>query len=160
YVCSTAFPPDDRSYGWERGTTVSKAWDEAETDAALELAGYVVARLRDLAGVSDGAADRVQKLKMFCRAFAERGFRRTLSADQAQILVEKQFAAADPEIAVKRVVILVLKSPRFLYRELGGGPDGFDVAARLSFGLWDSLPDKDLLAAAAARQLTTNEQVA
>ncbi|HEV3004897.1 MAG TPA: PA14 domain-containing protein, partial [Pirellulales bacterium] len=33
FVCSTHFPPDDRSYGWERGTTISKAWDQAATDA-------------------------------------------------------------------------------------------------------------------------------
>jgi hypothetical protein len=34
------------------------------------------------------------------------------------------------------------------------------VASRLSFGLWDSLPDQILLDAAAAGQLTTREQVA
>ena len=49
-------------------------------------------------------------------------------------------------------MLLTLKSPRFLYREVGGGPDGYDVAARLSFGLWDSLPDDELLDAAAAGQ--------
>jgi hypothetical protein len=58
------------------------------------------------------------------------------------------------------VVLLVLKSPRFLYREVGGGPDAYDVASRLSFALWDSLPDQELLAAAAAGRLTTREQVA
>ena len=39
-------------------------------------------------------------------------------------------------------------------------PDGYDVASRLSFGLWDSLPDQPLLDAAAAGQLATREQVA
>ena len=63
-------------------------------------------------------------------------------------------------MAVKRVVLLVLKSPRFLYREIGeGSPDGYDVASRLAFGLWDSLPDQPLLDAAAAGQLVTREQV-
>src|SRR5438309_343266 len=28
-VIETPFPPDDRSLGWERATTVSKAWDQA-----------------------------------------------------------------------------------------------------------------------------------
>ena len=51
-------------------------------------------------------------------------------------------------------MLLVLKSPRFLYREIGeGNPDGYDVASRLAFGLWDSLPDQPLLDAAAAGQL-------
>ena len=45
-MISAAFPPDDRSLGWERGTTVSKAWDQAATDAAVETAGYVTAHLQ------------------------------------------------------------------------------------------------------------------
>ena len=54
----------------------------------------------------------------------------------------------------------MLKSPRFLYRETSRGrPDGFDVASRLSFGLWDSLPDQILLDAAASGQLATRDQV-
>jgi cytochrome c553 len=161
FICSTAFPPDDRSYGWERGTTVSKAWDQATTDAALEVTAHVASRLNELAGTKDDATDRSQKLRAFCRAFAECAFRQPLSAEQAQVLIDKQFAAAkDAETAVKRVVLLVLKSPRFLYREVGGSAPGFDVAARLSFGLWDSLPDKELLAAAANGKLATKEQVA
>jgi hypothetical protein len=57
-------------------------------------------------------------------------------------------------------LLLTLKSPRFLYRELGGTNDAFDVASRLSFGLWDSVPDEPLLDAAAAGQLASREQVA
>src|SRR5262249_33232048 len=60
---------------------------------------------------------------------------------------------------IKRVVLLALKSPRFLYRELGA-PDAHDVAARLSFALWDSIPDEELLSAAAGGKLATKEQVA
>ena len=63
-----------------------------------------------------------------------------------------------PELAVKRVVLLVLKSPRFLYRELEGN-DPHDVASRLAFELWDSVPDGPLLEAAAAGRLATREQV-
>ena len=32
FVSPVAFPPDDRSMGWERGNFVSKAWDQAATD--------------------------------------------------------------------------------------------------------------------------------
>jgi hypothetical protein len=161
FVVTTAFPPDDRSLGWERGTTVSKAWDQATTDAALETAGYVVSHLGELSGTRDGAADRVQRLRDFCRRFTERAFRRPLTEEQKRLFIDRQFdVAKDPETAVKRVVLLTLKSPRFLYREVGGGPDAYDVAARLSFGLWDSLPDQELLDAAAAGKLGTREQVA
>jgi hypothetical protein len=164
---ATPFPPDDRSVGWERGTAISRAWDQATTEAAIEVAGYVVAHLRELASDGEDAADRETRLRDFCRRFAERAFRRPLTDEQRQLVIDRQFAAAgDPELAVKRVVLLVLKSPRFLYRELPltlpspPGGDAHDVASRLSFGLWDSLPDQGLLDAAAAGQLATREQAA
>jgi mono/diheme cytochrome c family protein len=161
FVVTTPFPADDRSMGYERGTSISKAWDQATTDAAFEVAGYVLAHLRELSGVSDSAADRVAPLRAFCQKFAERAFRRPLSDEQKQRFIDRQFEKAhDPEMAVKRVVLLVLKSPRFLYREVQGGQDPYDIASRLSFSLWDSLPDEELLKAAAAGQLGTREQVA
>ena len=56
--------------------------------------------------------------------------------------------------------MLVLKSPRFLYREAERRLDAYDVACRISFGLWDSLPDQALLNAAAAGKLATRDQIA
>ena len=161
FVLNTPFPPDDRSAGYERGTSVSKAWDQATTDAAIEVTGYVVGHLKELAGVADGATDREPKLREFCRRFAERAFRRPLTDEQKTFFIDRQFKEVrDLETAVKRVGLLVLKSPRFLYRELDSGQlDGYDVASRLSFGLWDSLPDQPLLEAASANQLATREQV-
>ena len=184
FVATTPFPPDDRSLGWERGTAVSKEWDAATTDAALETVGYVAARLEELAGVrppdttradnsgnpaglsTDAkkradvpAAERAAKLKAFARTFAERAFRRPLTPDLERQYVGKPFDGADPDLAVKRSVLLVLKSPRFLYREAGASADGYAVASRLAFSLWDSPPDGELLKAAADGKLTTPEQV-
>jgi hypothetical protein len=84
-----------------------------------------------------------------------------LTDEQRQFYVDAQFAdAANLETAVKRVVLLALKSPRFLYRELPGeSADSYDVASRMSFGLWDSIPDEPLRAAAAENRLATREQV-
>jgi Protein of unknown function (DUF1592)/Protein of unknown function (DUF1588)/PA14 domain/Protein of unknown function (DUF1595)/Cytochrome C oxidase, cbb3-type, subunit III len=161
FVLQTSFPPDDRSVGYERGTAVSKAWDQATTDAALEIADHFTAHLKDLTGVGQDSPDREQKLREFCQRFAERAFRRPMTDEQKAFFIDRRFKEAkQPEVAVKRVVLLVLKSPRFLYRELGTKrPDDYDVASRLSFGLWDSLPDQPLLDAAAADQLSTREQV-
>src|SRR6185312_14234600 len=94
--------------------------------------------------------------------FAERGFRRPLSDEQVGALIDRQMhSALSEEEAIKRVVLLVLKSPRFLYRELGGSKDdGYNAAARLSFGLWDSLPDQELRKSAAEGGLATRDQVA
>jgi hypothetical protein len=157
FVLTTPFPPDDRSVGYERGTSVSKAWDQATTDAAIETAGYVIAHLSELAGVDRGAADREPRLREFCRRFARCAFRGALTEAETQRYVDRLFAGApDPETGVKRVVLLVLKSPRFLYREIGAettAPGAWDVASRLSFGLWDSLPDKALSDAAESGKL-------
>jgi Protein of unknown function (DUF1592)/Protein of unknown function (DUF1588)/PA14 domain/Cytochrome C oxidase, cbb3-type, subunit III/Protein of unknown function (DUF1585) len=161
FVVQTPFPPDDRSIGYERGTSISKAWESATTDAAIEVVDYVGSHLKELSGVPDDAANREARLREFCRRFTERAFRRPLTVEQERLFVDRQFKdARDPDTAVKRVVLLVLKSPRFLYREVAGGADAYDVASRLSFGLWDSLPDQELLEAAASGLLATREQVA
>ena len=162
FVVSAHFPPDDRSIGYERGTSVSKAWEEATTAAALETAAYVNEHLAALSGVKPDAGDRKAKLQAFCRQFVERALRRPLSEDVAQFYIDKQFRTApDVETAVKRVVALTLLSPRFLYRESEARPnDAYDTASRLSFGLWDTLPDAELLKAAGENRLATREQIA
>ncbi len=161
FAAATPFPPDDRSYGWERGTTVSKEWEQATTDAALEAAAYILPRVDAWAKTKPDAPDRAAKLKVFAGQFAETAFRRPLSDAEKKVLVERHFDAfkADPEAAMKRVVLLTLKSPRFLYREPAGTPPQYATAARLSYTLWDTLPDAELLKAAAAGKLGTPDEV-
>lgn len=158
-VTDTTFPADDASEGYERGTGISKDWHEATTLAAIGVANQVTSRLTRLSGAKSDAPDRLDRLKTFIASFAERAFRRPLDTDTRQLYVERPFANTLPESAVKRAVILILKSPRFLYPELGHEPDDFTVAARLALGLWDSLPDQNLLDAAKSGQLHTPEQV-
>ena len=78
------------------------------------------------------------------------------------LFIDRQFetAADDPDRAVKRVVLLVLKSPRFLYPDAGISPEQYAIAARLAFALWDAPPDRELLATAAASKLGTREEIA
>ena len=161
FVVQTRFPPDDRSVGYERGTSISKAWDEATTDGAIEVASYVTANLEKLAGANAESADSLEKLRKFCVELAERAFRRPLSAELTGMYINRQFEkSGDRLAAVKRVVLLVLKSPRFLYREVSGGPsDQFDTASRISFGLWDSLPDESLPSAAKNGKLATHDEI-
>jgi hypothetical protein len=160
FVLATPFPPDDRSVGYERGTTISRAWEQATTDAAIAIVDYVASHLAELSGVRDDAVDRPAKLREFCRRFAERAFRRPLTDEVKHLYIDHPFAnARDVETALRRSLLFVLKSPRFLYREINGGGDGYDVAARLAFTLWDSLPDAELWHAAASGQLATRAQV-
>ncbi|MBW3597117.1 MAG: DUF1592 domain-containing protein, partial [Planctomycetes bacterium] len=158
-VLQTPFPPDDRSVGYERGAAVSKAWNQATTYAAIETAGYVAKHVDDLADVDGDASDRTERLREFAHQFVERAFRRPLDDEQRRFFVDQHFDdAKDSTAAIKRIVLLALKSPRFLYREIGE-EDPYAVASRLSFGLWDSLPDEELLEAAAKGELATREQV-
>lgn len=161
-IVSTTFPPDDSSGGYPRGTTISKAWDQAVTEAAIAASEHVTENLNELAGTKDAAADRADKLRKFALTFVEAAFRRPLTDEQKTIFVEAQFKEApSPDTAVKRVVILALKAPQFLYPDLDRKqvPDDFDVASRLALALWDSIPDKKLAQAAAAGKLHTREQV-
>lgn len=151
YVVATAFPADDRSMGFERGVDVGKEWDDATTAAALDAAGYAATHT----DVPENAPDRVARLKAYAKSFVERAFRRPLTPDVQALYVDRQFEVAkDPETAIKRVVLLTLKSPRFLDREIGPR-DPWTVATNLAFDLWDSLPDDELRSAAARGDLAT-----
>lgn len=156
----TPFPPDDRSTGYVRGTAVSREWDAATTSAAIEVGRKVFDDLDRLSGSRSKDDKREEKLRAFSQRFVERAFRRPLSDEQKKIYIDDQFEKADdPDSAVQRVVMLALKSPRFLYREIGGQNDSFDVASRLSFGLWDSLPDTQLWNGANGKSLERRDQV-
>lgn len=157
----TPFPPDDRSEGYIRGTTVSKEWDAATTSAAIEVAAKVFEDLDRLSGSRPDKDDRPKKLRSFCERFVERAFRRPLSEGQKKLYIDSQFEKAeDEETAVRRVVMLALKSPRFLFREIDGSNDSFSLASRLSFTLWDSPPDNQLWNGASGNSLENRNQVA
>lgn len=160
-VIESPFPPDDRSLGWERGTSISKEWESATTDGAIEAAAYVLTRLPELAGAQEGAKDRDVKLKAFCVKFAERAFRHPLTDDEKKLYIDKQFEStgADLDLAVKRVLLFVLKSPRFLYPDAANLPENYAVAAKLALTLWDAFPDNVLLEAAAKGLLTNPAEV-
>lgn len=160
-VISTAFPPDDASEGYERGTGVSKDWYEAITAAAIDASNQVIERLPRISRVKEDDPNRHEKLKEFVADFATRAFRRPLDADLRRRYVDSVFThGVNAEQAVKRAVILILQSPRFLYPEFAGKPDDHTVATRLALGAWDSIPDQILREAAAAGKLNTEQQVA
>ena len=159
HVVTTPFPPDDRSIGYERGGSVSKEWLEAVEAAAAETADAVRARVGRLAQVKPDAPDRREKLVAFAASFAERAFRRPLTPELRERHVERPFAESpDPDTAVERSVLLVLSSPRFLFVDTPA-TDAWQTATRLSFALWDSIPDRALLDAASRGELATPAQI-
>jgi hypothetical protein len=98
--------------------------------------------------------------------FAERAFRRPLKEDERAWLAEswgKLPAAASVALRLETISELILQAPQFLYLYTEGAPsgavnvlDGYERAQRLSYFLWDSLPDQALLDAAKAGELTTS----
>lgn len=162
YVSEAAFPPDDRSVGYERGSSISRAWFDASTEGAMEASQYVATRARELTGVKDDASaeEKSKGYREFARKFVERAFRRGPADGTADRIVEAVFGRTqDAELSLRRVVLLATESPRFLYRESASGDDRYDRASRLSYTLWDSMPDDELWKAAAEGRLETVEDV-
>ncbi len=161
YVDTTKFPPDDRSYGWERGTTVSKAWDQATTDGALDAANFISVRIEELAKTRLNDERKMEKLKVFLRQFAKLAFRKPLTDDVERLYIDGpiQSSADNLQAAAKRSVLLILKSPRFLYREPATDNSAYAIAARLAFSLWDSIPNQELHDLAANGKLKTTDEI-
>jgi hypothetical protein len=159
-VVSATFPADDRSAGYERGTTVSKEWHEAATRAIIEAANEISTRLERLADLRRNDGDRTAKAKEFTAKLAERAFRRPLTEEQRALYVDRHFGEGLPlDVAVKRAALAILESPRFLFPELGVPADDYTNATRLALALWDSLPDASLTETAAKGELHTSEQI-
>ena len=102
--------------------------------------------------------------------FATRAWRRPPDADGQRLLLTVFDAAvdagADWEEAVHAGIKAALLSPRFLFRlEVDPAPgdpvprplDGYELASRLSYFLWRSMPDDRLLALAADDELQDPE---
>ena len=163
FVVGTPFPADDRSLGYERGSSVSPEWQAATMSAAIATASEVVDRLPLLAGFDIGDPEREEQVKEFVARFASAAFRRPLSNEEDSLLREVLFDdAANPEIAVRRAILFILKAPSFLYTDLtpeGQKPSQYVIASRLAFALWDSIPDKPLLENARSGELETPEQI-
>ena len=98
---------------------------------------------------------------------ARRAFRRPVTDDDLAPLMAFYTAgraSAGFEGGVRDALSAILASPHFLYRAEAGDPAGgtrtlsdLELASRLSFFLWSSLPDDELLTAAAASRLSRPE---
>ena len=161
-VVQTPFSADDRSAGYERGSAVSKDWQEATTYAAVDTVNHIIANLESIGKHLKKDLKKAEELQEFCQQFAERAFRRPLTPELKANYVDSRFARADPEVAAKRSLLLVLTSPRFLYPGVvdnEGSPDSYTIASRLALMLWDTLPDQKLRQKAAEGALLTAEAI-
>ncbi len=144
FSLQTKLPPDDRSYGYERGTSVSRQWDDSTTNAALEFAEIAKSELypkfqRSNRDIPDGNR---QKLKGFLEETLQTALRGPLSEETRTRYIEEQLSQAEDDgEAIKRSLLISLKSPRFLYPGIDSDrSESQRRANRLALVLYDSLP--------------------
>jgi len=147
FSIQTTTPPDDRSYGFERGISVSRQWDDATTAAALEFAQVAAEELwpRFERQHKKDSDEGRSKLRNFLAEVIEVAFRGSLDDNQKRIYIDKNVDAAEDDVeAMKRTFLMALKSPYFLYPSLDVNASVSQRAAnRLSLILHDSLPSED-----------------
>jgi len=108
--------------------------------------------------------------KQFVESFGKRAFRRPLAADEvARYTAEYDKAAAkgyDFKTGVEWIVFAMLQSTEFLYRVELGAPQGtdytpssYETANRLSYLIWQSMPDQTLFGAADKGELADKKQI-
>ncbi|MDB4491570.1 DUF1592 domain-containing protein, partial [bacterium] len=102
-------------------------------------------------------------------SFAERAYRRPLTeAERKDLMAYYEMLRTDEnashEDAMRDLVVSVLMAPHFWYRvdlpaaETGVHPlSDFALASRLSYFLWSSMPDRDLIEAAKRGKLQTTD---
>ncbi len=139
------------------GTGIAVEWIEIE--GPMEAAQWPPATRTQLVGSTDLERGTLADAERILKQFAPRAFRRPVSdADLAPYLalVRERLDRRVPFGDALRVGLkAVLVSPRFLLlEEQPGKLDGHALAARLSYFLWSSMPDAELLAAGAKGDLT------
>jgi len=142
-------PPDDRSYGYERGIGVSRQWDDATTAAAIEFSQFAADELwprfqKKNKNIED--KDRA-RLKRFLSDLVSTAFRGSLTEELRHLYVNQQIESSPDDLeAIKRVALISLKSPYFLYPGIDRSKtESQRVANRLALTLYDSLPNESWL---------------
>jgi hypothetical protein len=139
------------------------AWAIAEAVAPTDEAAA------DLLGCTPDAAC----VRAWATGFTRQAWRRPVHADEVDALVHRYEEIAlllgSEALAVQSALASVLLDPAFVYRVELGEPDPADatrlrytdheMATRLSFLLWDTTPDAELLAAADAGLLTDSAEL-
>lgn len=123
---------------------------------------------------SQGTMDEGTRAETILQRFATRAYRRPASTQQVASLLRvyrAERSSGKPfESAMRTALAATLVSPHFLFRSVAhpnaADPtsrytlDGYELASRLSYFLWSSMPDDALLAAAADGSLVTDEGLA
>jgi hypothetical protein len=169
---SAQLAPDEKvgAFYSNASAPVTELLAEQYMRTAEDLAEQAVANMTTLVPC-DPLLDEATCGAEFVDAFGLRAFRRPLTADERAAMIGLfELGRADEGFVggFTLVVQAFLESPQFLYHlELTTPSDGadvvaldpYEVASRLSYFLWDSMPDDALLQAAGSGALDTPEQL-
>lgn len=130
-------------------------------DASEELATEVGT---SLVTCDPGASSEQACARAYVESLGRRAYRRPLTAEELarfDTVYTEARAEGGFDMAIEWLTFAMLQSPSFLYRaELGSGrPTGYEMASRLSYFFWHSVPDEALLTAAASGALDTPDGV-
>ena len=169
---SQAFPQEGAG-GFDNNAdvaSVSRLQAEKYMGAAEDIAARATEDVSGLLGC-DLAGDETGCVRSWIATFGARAWRRPLAEDEVTVMMATYTEVREQNDARESVALVLqafLQSPHFLYRvEFGVPSTGADVlaltdwelASRLSYFLWSSLPDDELFAAAAAGELNTPKKV-
>lgn len=169
--------PDDQRIGPEhyaRFSRLDQTVQQDHVDATYDVAGVVgaeltasPARMAEAFGAcsTDGdAANDEDCMAEFIRAFGERALRRPVTDDDVAFYMQPAEAPPFDAADWADVVALMLTSPWTLYFVEHGEPGAegdraplgpYELASRLSFHFWQTIPDDGLLAAARSGEILT-----
>lgn len=168
---ATQFPPEDYVRGFKNqtgGQSMSLLLAEAYSKAAENLAenAFHGGDPQGLLPCEPTQGSEAACRSQFIREFGRRTFRRPLTPSEIEkyeALFEQGVREQGDFLAGARgIVETMLQSPHFLFRVERGrqGPShSYEIAGRLSYFLWDTMPDDALLRQAERGELTTVEQV-
>ncbi len=162
---SDDFPSDDVGYGFDNNGDVlsmSPILAEKYLAAAEKVIDAAwkddAARKRILIAKPGNAKETREAARKILKAFADRAWRRPATDDEIKRLFRFIDAAdrnGDPfDTGVQLALEAILTSPNFLFRveidkEPGDAPhavNDWELATRLSYFLWSSMPDEELFA--------------
>lgn len=154
---------------------------ESRDDSAITVSEYVIKQWRDgkAKDFLPCSETTVACAKTWLASFAPRAYRRPLEDDEKKDLEDFLTATFEDaskvqgvnafEASLRLTLQVLLASPAFQYRLEVGDPatkkDGaikltqYEIANRLSYLFWSTMPDQTLLDAAAKNELSTPEQL-
>lgn len=157
------FPPEDFINGFRnqsRGQSISPLLVEAYSSAAERLArsAFQGGDTHGLIPCKPSAACRTR----FVREFGLKAFRRPIEPPEQKRYEALMAREPDFNKGAQLVLEAMLQSPNFLFRlDTTSDPKlkSWAIASRLSYSLWDTMPDEKLLAAAERGELSTRARL-